>query len=67
MAGVYKVSFVVSGEVHPGAITNLTRAPQVGEQVTLGDRHFTVTEVVELLPTRGDFHFLHVTLRPAAA
>lgn len=65
MAAVYKVSYVVLGENHPGAILNTDEPPQVGDAVTLGTRHFSVVEVLDLIPARGDFHFLHVTLRPA--
>jgi hypothetical protein len=65
MAPVYKVSYVVTGEDHPGAILNMDRAPAVGDPIDLGERRFVVTEVIELLPPRGDFHFLHATLAPA--
>ncbi len=66
MASVYKVSYVVAGEEHPGAILNADQPPRVGDQVTLGKRRFVVLEVVDLLPARGDFRFLHATLRPAS-
>ncbi len=65
MAPVYKVSYVVAGEEHPGAILNADQPPRVGDQVTLGNRRFVILEVVDLLPARGDFRFLHATLRPA--
>ena len=65
MPPVYKVSYVVAGEEHPGAILNADQPPRVGDQVTLGNRRFVVLEVVDLLPARGDFRFLHATLRPA--
>ncbi len=65
MSPVYKVSYVVAGEEHPGAILNADQPPTVGGQVRLGDRDFVVVEVVDLLPARGDFRFLHATLRPA--
>jgi hypothetical protein len=67
MAPVYKVSYVVAGEGHPGAILNADQPPRVGDQVTLGNRRFIVLEVVDLLPARGEFRFLHATLRPAAS
>ncbi len=65
MGSVYKVSYVVTGEDHPGAILNRDDPPRVGETVKLGDRSFEVVEVKDLMPSRGEFHFLHATLRPA--
>ncbi len=66
MPAVYKVSYVVTGKDHPGAIINLDQRPEVGERVRLGEQEFEVVEVLELMPARGDFHFLHATLRPPA-
>lgn len=60
---VYKVSFVVAGSDHPGAIMNMSRPPEVGEQVKLGDKLFKVVEVLNLLPPRGEFHYIHATCR----
>jgi len=65
MPPVYKVSYVVLGESHPGAILNADEPPKVGDSVKLGTRTFEVVEVLDLIPSRGDFHFLHATLRPA--
>jgi hypothetical protein len=65
MPPVYKISYVVTGEDHPGAILNSDHPPQVGDRVQLGQRDFEVVEVMDLIPSRGDFHFLHATLRPA--
>lgn len=62
---VYKVSVVVSGGGnYPGAILNLKQEPKVGDLLKLGSEEFVVTEVLQLMPPRGDFHFLHVTCRP---
>ena len=66
MAPVYKVSYVVLGENHPGAILNTDEAPRVGAKVKLGKREFEVVEVLDLIPARGEFHFLHATLHPLA-
>jgi hypothetical protein len=63
MTEVFKVSYVVRGEDHPGAIVNVDERPGVGDRVDLGGRSFTVLEVFELIPPRGNFHFLHVTLQ----
>lgn len=60
---VYKVSYVVTGSEHPGAIVNLDHAPVVGEHITLGDYAFEVVEVLNLVPPRGDFHYIHATIR----
>jgi hypothetical protein len=61
---VYKVSVVVTKSDHPGAIVNLKVAPEVGKSLSLGNEEFTIVEVLELMPPRGDFHFLHVTCIP---
>lgn len=63
---IYKVSYVVLGGRHPGAIVSQERAPRVGEVVSLGEERFEVVEVVDLIPPRGDFAYFHVTLRPLA-
>ncbi|MBI4771091.1 MAG: hypothetical protein HY784_11955 [Chloroflexi bacterium] len=60
---IYKISYVVAGGEHPGAIVNSTRKPEVGDVVQLGDLEFTVIEVMDLMPPRGEFHFLHATCK----
>jgi hypothetical protein len=60
---IYKVSYVVIGEEHPGAILNTEKEPLVGDLVRIGDRDFRVVEVQELIPPHGDFHFLHASLK----
>jgi hypothetical protein len=62
---IYKVSYVVQGSEHPGTILNTRRRPCVGDRLVLGDQAFLVVEVLDLLPGRGEFVFLHVTLQPA--
>jgi len=62
---IYKVSYVVIGKPRLGAILNLDGPPRVGDRVELGGEMCEVTEVVDLIPPRGDFAFLHVTCRPA--
>ncbi len=61
---IYKISYVVTGKAHPGAIVNTETKPEVGEHVTLGNETFEIVEVVDLMPARGNFHFLHVTCKP---
>jgi hypothetical protein len=60
---IYKVSFVIIGRQHPGEIVNMDTAPRVGDQVELGGEVFEITEVVDLIPPRGEFAYLHVTCR----
>lgn len=64
MSTIYKVSYVVQGGGHPGAIVNEERKPEIGQMVKLGAKEFRVLEVVDLMPARGDFNFLHVTVEP---
>jgi hypothetical protein len=61
---VYKVSFVVVGSEHPGAIVNRDHLPVLGESVVLGVETFEVTEVLELMPPRGQFYYIHATVQP---
>jgi hypothetical protein len=61
---VYKTSIVVTDDAHPGAILNLDEEPVVGNTLKLGDDEFLIVEVLELMPSRGDFYFLHVTCSP---
>lgn len=62
---VYKVSFVVKGSDHPGTIANYDHRPQLGERVRLGEEEFVIVEVIDLMPPRGDFHFIHATCAPS--
>jgi hypothetical protein len=64
---IYKVSYVVIGDAQAGEIINMDTPPRVGDQVQLSDQLFEITEVVELLPPRGEFAYLHVTCRPVEA
>ena len=63
MPAIYKVSYVVIGEEHPGAILNTDQEPRVDDVVRIGARQFCVVEVQELIPPHGDFHFLHASLK----
>jgi hypothetical protein len=63
VAAIFKVSYVVIGEDHPGAILNTDKEPRLGDLVRIGDREFRVVEVQELIPPHGDFHFLHASLK----
>jgi hypothetical protein len=60
---IYKVSYVVVGGEHPGAIANVEKPPQIGDHVSLGKDEFEIIEVLELMPPRGEFSFLHATCK----
>lgn len=60
---IYKVSYVITGSDHPGAIINRHDRPKMGEKILLGSKTFEVIEVLDLLPPRGEFHYVHVTCR----
>ena len=64
MTKQFKVSYVVLGGKHSGAIVNAENKPEIGDKVRLGGTEFKVVEVVDLLPPRGDFRYLHVTVQP---
>ncbi len=61
---IYKVSYVVRGGSHPGAILDADSVPQKGDEVSFGGSKFEVVEVMELMPARGGFGFLHATCVP---
>jgi hypothetical protein len=61
---IYKVSFVVQGGTHPGGIQNLDKRPEIGDRLELGKNRFEIIEVLEIIPPRGDFAYLHATCRP---
>jgi hypothetical protein len=60
---IYKVSYVIIDKDNPGMILNQTYPPTEGEIVQLGEDIFEVVEVLELVPPRGDFHYIHVTCK----
>lgn len=61
---IYKVSYVVRGGSHPGAILDADELPQVGSVVNFGGTSFEIIEIMELMPARGGFGFLHATCVP---
>ena len=61
----FKISYVITDGDHPGAILNTDHRPKIGERIRLGKDEFTVLEVIDLMPARGDFHYLHVSLKIA--
>ncbi len=60
---VWKISYVVNDSRQPGGITNLDHAPVVGERFSVGGKQLEILEVLELVPPRGPFHYMHVTCR----
>lgn len=60
---IYKVSYVVSDEDSPGSIRNQDTAPKPGDSVRIGDRLFIVEDVQEVMPPRGNFQYLHASVR----
>jgi hypothetical protein len=67
MSATYKVSYVVLGEDNPGAILNLEERPEEGQIIELGEKNYKIIEVVDLIPPKGDFVYLHATLEPVVA
>jgi hypothetical protein len=60
---IYKVSYVVKGSKHPGGIINLKKKPVEGDQLQIGELVFDILEIVELMPPRGDFFYIHATCK----
>ncbi len=63
---IYKVSYVVVGSQHPGAIINHIERPKVGDHVDIGHLTFEIVEIQEMMAPRNDFQFLHATVRQVA-
>jgi hypothetical protein len=64
----FKVSFVVVGGRHPGAIMTVEERPLIGDEIIFNGSVYKVTEVMELMPPVDNFGFLHATCeytRPA--
>jgi hypothetical protein len=57
----YKISYFVPNSKHPGGIVNLESRPKKGGFIEIGGEKYQVQEVIELLPPKGNFHYLHVT------
>jgi hypothetical protein len=57
----YKISYVVRGTDHPGGIVNKDSPLEIGETFKVGNVQLKVLEVVELMPPRGEFYYLHAT------
>ena len=60
---IYKISVVVRGRRDIGGIQNLEEEPKVGDILLLGNDRFEIQELVELMPPRGNFVYLHAMCR----
>jgi len=60
---VYKVSYVIVGADDPGAIQNQDKTPVPGEKIKIRDKIYEIIEVFELVPPRGEFHYIHATCK----
>jgi hypothetical protein len=60
---IYKISFVVPGRRDVGGIEDADQPPKVGDRWQLGPQLLEIEEVIELIPPRGNFAFLHVTCK----
>ena len=61
---VYKLSIVVPGRRDIGGIQNMEEEPKVGEIIQLGKESYKIMELVELMPPRGNFVYLHAVCQP---
>lgn len=60
---VYKVSYVEVNSKFPGAIISEFERPEIGQRIQIGDNVFEIIEINDLMPPRGDFAFLHATVK----
>ena len=60
---VWKVSYVVKGSSQAGGIINLNHEPVPGEVLKIGSDNLEVLEALELIPPRGEFHYIHATCK----
>ena len=61
---VYKLSIVVPGRRDIGGILNLEKEPKAGDLVLLGQEEYKIADLVELMPPRGNFVYLHAVCQP---
>jgi hypothetical protein len=60
---IYKVSVVVPEHRDLGGIQNMEKRPEPADKLQIGRETFEVVEVIELMPPRGEFSYLHVTCK----
>jgi hypothetical protein len=61
---IYKLSIVVPGRRDIGGIQNMEKEPKPGDMVVLGKEEYKIIDLVELMPPRGNFIYLHATCEP---
>ena len=61
---IYKVSYVVQSGEYPGSIKNEETEPKIGDRVMVGPIECEIIEVLQIMPPRGEFLFLHATVVP---
>jgi hypothetical protein len=61
---VYKLSIVVPGRRDIGGILNLEKEPKSGDVILLGREEYKIVDIVELMPPRGNFVYLHAICQP---
>ena len=64
---VWKVSYVVKESSQAGGIINLDHALKPGEFIEIGRYKLEVLEAFELIPPRGEFHYVHATCKVVEA
>ena len=62
---IWKISYTIEESDNPGGIVNLEQDPKPGDKIQVGGLTLEVLEVIELMPPRGNFHYLHVTCKIA--
>lgn len=60
----YKLSIVVPDRRDIGGILNLEKEPQPGDVILLGREEYKIVDIVELMPPRGNFVYLHAICQP---
>ena len=61
---VYKLSIVVPGQRDIGGIQNLDKEPKTGDIIVLGREEYKIMDIMELMPPRGNFVYLHAICQP---
>jgi hypothetical protein len=62
---IYKLSIVVPGRRDIGGIQNMEKEPKTGDIIVLGREEYKIIDLVELMPPRGNFVYLHAICQPA--
>jgi hypothetical protein len=60
---IWKVSYIIKGSSQAGGIINLDHPLEVGEIITVGSDELEILEAEELIPPKGEFHYIHATCK----